>query len=436
VFADGGELTNRGTIIGGASTYATGRGDGAVLVAATASNSGLILGGAGGTSDSPANPAGTGGIGVSLNEGVLTNTGTIGGGAAGAGNGGRGGDGLYLAHGTATNSGLIAGGGTSGAAAYGTTGGTGAVVNSGTLIDTGTIEGGAGGAGSQAAGNGGAGIYLSGGVLTVSGSIIGGAGGYNSSTKTTGATGDAIQFGTLAAKLEIEAGATFQGEVAGNSNATDVLDLTGPAAGTLSGLGSQFTGFSAYAVAAVARWTLAGDNSIASTAALSVAGQLTITGTTMDFGRATLSATANVVNTGTLTFLGPLRNAGTLIAAQGLLTVETITPAGGELAVGATGTLALMAGAPVSQTINFAASGGLLDLADPSAFAGTLTGFGGADHIDLLETAANSLSYAGGVLTVEESGATIARLHVSGAYTTNSFSLGSDGAGGSLIGFT
>jgi hypothetical protein len=78
----------------------------------------------------------------------------------------------------------------------------------------------------------------------------------------------------------------------------------------------------------------------------------------------------------------------------------------------------------------------LLDLADPSAFAGTLAGFGGADHIDLLETAANSLSYAGGVLTVEESGATIARLHVSGAYTTNSFSLGSDGAGGSLIGFT
>jgi hypothetical protein len=59
--------------------------------------------------------------------------------------------------------------------------------------------------------------------------------------------------------------------------------------------------------------------------------------------------------------------------------------------------------------------------------------FGGADKIDLLNTAETSFSYTSNVLTVLNGSATVAELNFAGA--SNSFSLVSDMHGGTLITF-
>jgi hypothetical protein len=157
----------------------------------TFSNSGAIVGGAGGNGFFG---GGTGGAGVA-NAGMigsLSNSGKITGGAGGSGNTtgavGRGAAGVMNSGTikTLTNSGMMRGG-KGGSSLAGGSGGAG-VMNSGTiktLTSSGTIGGGAGG---QYGGAGGAGISNSGsiGPLANSGVIEGGLG------STGGAMGDAI----------------------------------------------------------------------------------------------------------------------------------------------------------------------------------------------------------------------------------------------------
>ncbi len=175
--------------------------------------------------------------------------------------------------------------------------------------------------------------------------------------------------------------------------------------------------------------------SIASSSTLAVSGKLGVTGATVVSGSASLASTALLVNTGTLTFLGTLQNAGTLEASHGQVLIDTKSAATGVLQIGTSGTLALEDGAPSGQTVDFLACHGLPELANASSFAATLSGFGGADKIDLLSTPSNPLSYAAAVLTVKEGTAIVASLQFSGDYTTSSFKLTSEGHGGSLIGF-
>jgi hypothetical protein len=78
---------------------------------------------------------------------------------------------------------------------------------------------------------------------------------------------------------------------------------------------------------------------------------------------------------------------------------------------------------------------GVLELTHPNAFGGTIEGFSGADRIDLLNIAATSYNFAGGVLTVKADGSTIARLDFAGSYSKADFALGSDGHGGTNITF-
>jgi hypothetical protein len=109
--------------------------------------------------------------------------------------------------------------------------------------------------------------------------------------------------------------------------------------------------------------------------------------------------------------------------------------------VGGTGTVAIqggataefLQGAAATQKASFQGAGGELDLGKPSTFLGTISNFGSLDKIDLLNTSATSLSYSGGKLTVKAAGTTVASLGFTESCTTNSFVLGSDGNGGSLI---
>jgi hypothetical protein len=138
---------------------------------------------------------------------------------------------------------------------------------------------------------------------------------------------------------------------------------------------------------------------------------------------------------GTLTLLGTLTNSGTVSAAAGTLIVAQKALGAGTLDVGATSTLWLQAGAAATQAAHFLSTAGTLELSSPANFLGTIAGFGGSDVIDLASTAANTLTYANGILTVSEGSVAVAHLHIGGTYTTASFALGSDGHGGTAITF-
>jgi hypothetical protein len=244
-----------------------------------------------------------------------------------------------------------------------------------------------------------------------------------------------VQFGAAAATLQIDPGAVFVGNVVGNTAVQDQLVLAG-SGGTISGFGGQFTGLSVYAEAAGANWTLAGDNTISSGASFSVGGILNITGTAAVDGPASLAAHAVLNDTGTMSFLGALSNQGTLLVAGGVASIATLSAVSGTLELGAAGTLSLLNAAPTGQLVDFLPSGGLLDLAAPAGFAGAISGFGAGDTIDLLSTSATGFGYAGGVLSVMNGGSTVATLHFNGSYTMSSFTVGSDGHGGTQIGFS
>ena len=223
-------LSNGGTItggmggVGGVATYTIqggNGGEGADLAAATATNTGLIAGGAGnyGFLD-----GGNGGAGVYVSAyGAFTNKGNVVGGAGGISNvryGGAGGIGLAVStYATATNSGHITGGagGAGGNQAYfgdgGLQGGAGAYVLGGKLVNTATITGGAGGATPGDTNNngvhhdnggyGGAGIQLGGYFTSPGGSnlsainyglVRGGVGGNITSYEGTAGVGGAGAF--------------------------------------------------------------------------------------------------------------------------------------------------------------------------------------------------------------------------------------------------
>ena len=341
---------------------------------------------------------------------------------------------MILAEGASmTNGGIVLGGfGGYGDNKSGGAGGIGVSVDGGNLTNTGTIIGGAGGAGYYAGGNGGAGVYLNGGTLVTSGTIDGGAG--SDSRHYYGAPGDSVQFGALAATLELQAGAAFYGVVAANGGVADGLMLTGAAAGTLTGLGTQFTGFATIGETASSTWVLTGGNALSHAETLSVAGTLTVSGSLSDAGSLSVAAGGKLQGGGTLSFLGAASNGGT-IEAGGAVTFESSVSGQGVLQIGNAGTLALMGGDGTGQTADFLAAKGMLDLAAPLEVLGGIEGFRGSDQIDLLGVQETSYLYANHVLTVMNGAQTVASLTFAGAYKTANFHLASDGHTGTMISF-
>jgi hypothetical protein len=353
-----GSLSTAGVIAGASGLAALGLQSG-VLV-----NSGTLAGG-GGHYDFSTDTGENGGAGLAQTGGSGVNTGLIAGGNGVVSSGGLpgyvGGVGVSLSAGTLTNAGRIQGGAGDYSDNGGGSGGAGVSLLSGTLVNTGTIQGGAGGYGdatySIAAGSGGAGVYLGGGTLVTSGAIAGGAGGVLLGGSQNGAAGDAVGFGAKAATLILKPGATFGGAVAANSAVNDVLELSGTTAATLSGLGTQFSGFSSLLETTGAQWTLSGQNSFAGAltidGALTDAGTLAISGVVSGPGTLVVAAGGTVSGTGTISV--PLIDHGLVEAAGGIL-VESG-------AVSGTGTLAAEAGAT-------------LDIARSGTLGGTLAGAG------------------------------------------------------------
>jgi hypothetical protein len=437
-------VLNQGTVSGGDGKehgFAGGNGGiGVAMTGNTLTDMGTITGGVGGIGYH----AGAGGDGVNCSAGVVTNTGTISGGTGGHGGlggggygyGGNGGVGVSLNGGTLTNSGTIAGG-YGGAVDYlygrsfGGVGGNGVNLDGGTLTNSGSIVGGYGGNGYHG-GNGGTGVFIGAGTLITSGTI---SGGYGGSGNSFGYSGYAVQFGSVAATLVVDPGAVFNGSVAANSSVNDLLELGGTATGTLSGLGTQFTGFTTIAEDAGANWMLSGANTVSAATTLSDAGNLTVTGTLTDIGAVTVAAGGVLQDAGTLSFLGTVTNNGIIGASSGLISFALAVAGTGTLQLGAAGTLSLMAGSGITQTVDFLASTGVLDLTNAITFVGMLEGFGSGDQIDLLNTVKTETNFANGVLTLRDGNQVVASLHFDGSYERSDFMLASDHHGGTVITF-
>ena len=146
-----------------------------------------------------------------------------------------------------------------------------------------------------------------------------------------------------------------------------------------------------------------------------------------------MGAVIVLVTSGAMQFLGAARNTGTMIAGNGSLDVQAKLFGTGAVDIGANGTVTLNNGADANSLANFLADTGSLELSNPMNFLGTIAGFALGDSIDLRLVAANTATLAGGVLTLKENLATVAKLHFSGSYSLADFHLGSDQHGGTTI---
>ena len=304
---------NSGLISGGTGNAGSMGGTGAVLVDSSLTNMGTISGGAaGGAYPSASN----GGDGADLSRGsFLKSSGTI---IAGAGgyspNGaGGGGSGVVIDQSSVVASGVIIGGAGGNGGYYGANGGAGAQVNNGTLVLTGTVTGGAAGmtrGGPYADQHiyGGVGVSLDGGLVVNAGTITGGASDSASPATTSrasegagvvidggtlvtsgtinagppqsryGAAPASVYFGTQGGTLVVDPGAVFNGLVIAQTGTGDTLALAGYHGGTLSGLGTAFSGFDRITIDQGAHWTLAGNAAETGTLTIDAGGTLTADG--------------------------------------------------------------------------------------------------------------------------------------------------------------
>jgi len=305
----------------------------------------------------------------------------------------------------------------------------------------------------------------------------------NSGLITIGA-GDTLNVGTAAfantGTIDINAGAAVitplvQGSGIVNIGTGGLLDLTGAGviagtftgAGTLELAGSPMVSLTSSASVSVSTvldlvniqtangvtltnlsggtWTM---SSAAGTVQALGSGGTVGSGTFSNFGSfvttggATDNASVAFINyrnvyatSGTLNFLAALTNSGTLTVDSGAtLSSKTVIRGSGQLDINGTGVLLLNNGADPQQVVSFIGSGGDLVLQKPLGFNGTITGFGGQDSIDLINTVFTSESVASGNRLIGQyNGSTVAVLKFTGTYVLSNFNIGTDGHGGTLI---
>ncbi len=251
-------------------------------------------------------------------------------------------------------------------------------------------------------------VSYCGGTISNTGTIVS----PNAAIKMTGG-GTLINDGTLSGSvavkflgtsgvsnlLVVDPGAVFVGSVLGTSTAQNTLDLASSVnSGTLTSLGTQFTGFQTLEIDSGAKWLFSGANNLASG------------GTLINSGTATIANTLDIT--------GAVMGSGTLVVASGA-TLEI----GGALAA--------------TQTIDFTGANGVAQFGATAGLSGILSGLVAGDTIDL-----SSLASAGATATLESgntllvnSGATSVTLTLdpSGSYTSDVLTPSSDGASGTDI---
>jgi autotransporter-associated beta strand protein len=163
---------------------------------------------------------------------------------------------------------------------------------------------------------------------------------------------------------------------------------------------------------------------------------------TINTGTKTILNAGEIIAVTALTIDSPLDNTGVLYAVGGTLTAEGAITGAGHAEVEDAGTL-ILKGA-FNQNVNFAASStGTLELGDSKGYTtGAITGFSktGTNSLDLLDipfvsgttTATYSGTTTSGVLTVKD-GANVATIHLTGNYTTSTFTVSAATGGGTKV---
>ncbi|MGC2414570.1 MAG: hypothetical protein WA459_17970 [Stellaceae bacterium] len=247
--------------------------------------------------------------------------------------------------------------------------------------------------------------------------ITGGPGTLTNGGTISGGGGTAVQFAGGGNLVIVDPGAVFEGVVDGGTG-EDTLELSsGAGIGTLSGLGTQYLGFSVVTVDAGAQWVLSGGN--------------------------TLDAGVTLDDRGALTIAGALADTGTLWADGGNLTVEGAATGGGNAEISGGATLEFAAGSDAAVSFDAGASG-TLKLDQSAGFTGTIAGLGAGDVLDFGDIAFGSddtLGYTanaagtGGTLTLGD-GTHTASLALLGQYAAAGFAIGADATGGMLLTYT
>jgi hypothetical protein len=157
-------------------------------------------------------------------------------------------------------------------------------------------------------------------------------------------------------------------------------------------------------------------------------------------GANTISNAGLIESTGSggLTIYSAVKNSGTLEAAGGPLVVTGAVFGSGVVTVD--GGLAAL-DSSFSENVSFTAAGGTLLLAQSQSYKGTITGFATTpittlELNDIAFGAATKATYSGtttsGTLTVTD-GTHTARIKLAGNYTTSTFTVKSDGDGGTTV---
>ena len=129
--------------------------------------------------------------------------------------------------------------------------------------------------------------------------------------------------------------------------------------------------------------------------------------------------------------LADIDNEGAIAAAGGNLLLYGSVMGSGTLSVATGATLTLQAAVGAGQTLAFSPNARAV-LNDARAFAGTITGFGPGDVLDIAGIDATSATWSDGVLTLGTPFGAI-QLLVAGNYASNGFAVQDDGLGGTNV---
>lgn len=307
----------------------------------------------------------------------------------------------------------------------------------------------------------------------------------------SGAAGTLVNYGTVAGThgtavilssstdmVEVGGKAAFAGNVEGGGGTLELVG--GQGAGTLSGLGSSFSGFGAVIVVPGAEWTLAGSAALG-TAGLRNGGTLTVAGTLTTGGSVTNSGTlidegaivldlataSNLTNgagaiidlagdfgigvsgsgsggsfansgtvektagSGTAVIAEGVSNKGTLAVTSGTLDVTGAVSASGIVSIGKDSTFEL--GGSMSNTgrVDFVGADSSLVLEAATAFKATIVDFAAGDSLTLTQFGTGTsiaFSTATDTLTVTN-GSLVANVKLFGTYVAAGFHDSSSAAG-------
>jgi hypothetical protein len=161
---------------------------------------------------------------------------------------------------------------------------------------------------------------------------------------------------------------------------------------------------------------------------------------TLDLGGGTFDV-ARLANTGLIDGFGVITplvsNTGSITAAGGVLEIEQQITGAGQMNIDAAATLQVDAASTPAEVVSFTGAGATLALGLASSFESRIRGFAAGDTIDLLDTAATAATFeAGDKLVITDGGSAVATLRLIGAYGGSTFTVASDGHGGTDITLT